>query len=108
MIVEQRTYTLTPGGAPKYIALYEKEGLAIQKRILGHLFGYFHTEIGTLNQVIHMWAYDSMEERTKRRKALAADEGWQAYVVKNRPLVVTQENKILIPASFSPPLASDG
>lgn len=102
MIVEQRTYTLHPGKAPEYIRLYESEGMAIQTRILGRMVGYFTTEIGPLNQIIHMWGYDSFEERSKRRAQMAADAGWKAYIPKVQSLIQTQETKILIPTSFSP------
>ncbi len=102
MIVEQRTYTLHPGKVPEYLRHYESEGMAIQTRILGRMVGYFTTEIGPLNQIIHMWGYDSFEERSKRRAQMAADPGWKAYIAKIQPLIQTQETKILIPTSFSP------
>jgi hypothetical protein len=106
MIVEQRSYTLKPGSVAEYLKLYEAEGLKIQKKHLGHLFGYFHTELGALNKVVQMWAYENMADRSKRRAALQADPAWNAYIVKNRPVIVAQQNEILIPAPFSPPLAS--
>lgn len=102
MIVEQRTYTLFAGKTPEYLRHYESEGLAIQTRILGRLVGYFTTEIGPLNQIIHMWAYDSFEDRARRRAQMQADPGWKAYIAKIQPLIQTQENKILNPTSFSP------
>ena len=102
MIVEQRVYTLYPGKVAEYLQLYEKEGLAIQRPILGNLIGYFSTEIGPLNQVIHLWGYDNFEERSRRRAELLANPDWQAYLAKMRPLVQTQENLILTPALFSP------
>lgn len=100
MIVEERIYTLQAGQAGAYLKLYEAEGMAIQKPILGRLVGYYSTEFGPLNQVIHLWAYESLEERTERRGRLLADERWQAYVAKVRPMVLTQENKLLVPAPF--------
>lgn len=102
MIVEQRTYTLHPGTAPEYLRHYQEEGLAIQCPILGHMVGYFHTDIGPLNQIVHMWAYEDLADRTRRRAALAASPAWRAYSAKVRPFLVSQENKILIPAPFSP------
>jgi hypothetical protein len=102
MIVEMRTYTLHPGQAAGYLKLYEAEGLATQTRILGRLVGYYSTEIGNVNQVVHLWAYDSFEERLKRRAALFADPTWLAYIPKVREMIVTQESKILNPAPFSP------
>ena len=102
MIVEERIYTLYPGKSAEYLRLYEEEGLEVQKRILGRMVGYFTTEIGPLNQIIHMWGYDNFEERTRRRAEMNADPGWQAYLGKIRPLIVSQESKILLPTSFSP------
>ncbi len=54
-----------------------------------------------------MWAYKDMNERTERRARLGGDERWKSYVQKIRPLVISQENKILLPAPFSPWAADD-
>jgi hypothetical protein len=102
MIVEMRTYTLKPGQAGAYLKLYEAEGLATQTRILGRLLGYYSSETGDVNQVIHLWAYEDFAERQKRRAALFADLDWLAYIPKIVPLLVSQESKILNPAKFSP------
>ena len=40
MIVEMRTYTLALGATGRYFKTYAEKGLAVQKRILGHLVGY--------------------------------------------------------------------
>ena len=34
--------------------------------------------------VVHLWAYDSLDQRDKCRAAMQADPEWQAYLVKNR------------------------
>ena len=67
------------------------------------MVGYYRTEIGPLNQVVHMWAYKDLNERGERRAKLMADKGWQAYIEKMRPLLVTMESKILVPAPFFTP-----
>ena len=100
MIVEMRTYTLALGATGRYFKTYAEKGLAVQKKILGHLVGYYAVEVGGLNQVIHLWAYDSLDERAKRRAELWADKEWLAYVAEVGPLVVKQENQILNPAPF--------
>ena len=101
MIVEMREYTLVPGKVPAYFKLYEAEGMAIQREILGRNLGYYSTEVGpSINQVVHLWAYDSFEDRVARRKSLGADTGWQAYVQKVRPMILAQTNRILTPAPF--------
>ena len=100
MIVEERIYTLHIGKVPEYLRLYEKQGLEVQPRILGSLLGYYQVEFGPQNQIVHMWGYTDLADRTKRRAELVQDPDWKSYVPKIRPLVRVQENKLLLPASF--------
>jgi len=100
MIVEMRTYTLAMGATGRYFKLYGEKGLAVQKRILGHLVGYYGVEVGGLNKVIHLWAYENLDERARRRAALWADKEWLAYIAEIGGLVLAQENQILTPAPF--------
>ena len=102
MIVEQRTYRFKAGKVPTFMAIYEEKGLEIQKRILGNLIGYFATEIGPLNETMHLWGYASLDDRAARRAALMADEGWRAFLAEILPLLEMQETKILLPTGFSP------
>jgi hypothetical protein len=102
MIVEERCYTLKPGTLHLYYQDYNPRGLEIQTRILGNLIGYFHTEIGQLNKVVHLWGYDSLAERERRRALLAADSEWLEYLKKSPDIVVDMESRILVPAAFSP------
>ena len=101
MIVEERTYTLKPGAVQAYYTDYEAGGLAIQKRILGNLIGYFHTEIGELNKIVQLWGYDSLAERERRRALFAADQ-WHDYLKQSPDIMVEMEVRILMPAPFSP------
>jgi hypothetical protein len=104
VIVEMREYTLHAGKVPEYLQLYEREGLAIQREILGQLVGYYATEVGSaVNQVVHLWAYDNFEDRQERRARLAAHPGWQSYVQKMRPMLVEQQNRIMKPTAFFEP-----
>ena len=107
MIVEERIYSLHIGAVPKYLEQYEAEGLHIQRPILGRMVGYFSTEIGPMHQIVHMWAYKDLAERAERRAKLTADPRWKAYALKTRDLQISQENKILIPAPFSPGAQDD-
>jgi hypothetical protein len=100
MFVEERIYTMHPGKIGDYIKAYAAEGLAIQKPILGRLVGYYSTEFGPLNQVIHMWAYETLAERAERRTKLFANQDWLNYLGKVRPFIASQESKLLVPAPF--------
>ena len=101
MIIEHRTYKIKPVKLNQLMDLYEKEGMKIHKKILGNQIGYFYTEIGPLNEIVHLYGYESLDDRAKRRKELAENEIWQKYIAKAIDLFESQESKILIPANFS-------
>jgi len=94
MYVEERIYTLHAGKAPEYFKQYEEAGMKVQLRHLPRMVGYYVTEIGQLNLVTHMWAYDDLNEREQRRAAMQADPEWQAYLPRVRPLIISQETRI--------------
>jgi hypothetical protein len=102
MFYEIRTYRLKAGAIPAYLKFIEEEVIELQKSYLGEPIGYFCSEIGPLNQIVHIWAYPSLDERERRREALARDSEWQAFAPKIQALVEEMETKIMKPARFSP------
>ncbi|HEX7248975.1 MAG TPA: NIPSNAP family protein [Burkholderiales bacterium] len=100
MYVEERIYTVQVGKAAEYLKHYESEGMAVQQKHLPHMVGYYFTEVGPLNQIVHMWAYEDLNQREKCRAQLQADPGWQAYQPKVRALLLSQETRILKCAPF--------
>lgn len=102
MIMEVRTYTIRTGLVPEYLELYEREGYEIHTGHLGEPVGWFTSEVGVLNQVVHMWRYASHAEREVKRGRLWADPRWLAFVPKTRPYIERMENQILVSTRFSP------
>jgi hypothetical protein len=99
MILEFRTYTLQPGSVA---AAEERFGEALPNRArLSPLAAFWHTEIGPLNRIIHVWPYESMAERSRIRAEATKLEGWPPNI---REFVVAQQSEIFIPAPFSPKL----
>jgi hypothetical protein len=97
VIVEMRTYTLQPGTVPQF---EDRFGQALPNRAkVSPLAAFWHTEVGPLNQVIHVWPYENLEERTRLRAEATKLEGWPPNV---REFVVDQKSQIFIPAPFSP------
>jgi hypothetical protein len=102
VIYEMRTYRMKVGTVPAYLRLVEDEGIAIQRSHLGQLVGYFFSDIGPLNEIVHVWAYADLNDREARRAKLAADPRWQEFLPKIQSLIAVMDNKILKPAAFSP------
>jgi hypothetical protein len=97
-----RTYRLKNVAMSDYLKVVGEEGIAIQKQHLGNLVGYFSSEIGPLNEIVHIWGFASLDDRQARRGRLVADPAWQAFLPRIRDLIVTADNKIVSPSAFSP------
>ena len=99
MIVEIRTYTLQPGTTPQF---EERFAQALPARAtVSPLAAFWHSEVGKLNQVIHVWPYEDFEQRTQKRAEALKLDGWPP---NTREFVVEQKSQIFIPAPFSPKL----
>jgi hypothetical protein len=102
MVYEMRTYTVKIGKLHEYIKHFEENGLPIISKY-SKLVGYWYTEIGELNQIVHIWEYQGLDQRAEKRAALYSDREW---LEKFLPIALTmlekQESRILYAANFSP------
>lgn len=97
MIIELRTYT-TKVGAIRTVE--ERFAKALPGRVkLSPLGGLWHTEVGALNQVIHVWPYESLAQRESVRAAAAKVENWPPDI---QEFLVDAKSEIFVPAPFSP------
>jgi hypothetical protein len=103
MIYEVRTYTLRAGSVAEFEERYAKRLPARLKH--SKLGAFWHTEFGPLNQVIHVYPYDDLNQRAAVRTALAKDPERNA-LPGGQDLIVGQESEIVIPAPFMRPLGS--
>ena len=101
MVIDHRTYTIAHGRTKEYLELFEREALPVQEKHLGKPIGYFESMIGGLNQVVHLWGYQNLADMENKRMARDADPAWTAYKKKSAGMLITQENRILAPVSFS-------
>jgi hypothetical protein len=99
-IIDLRIYTIRPRGMPEYLKLFEELALPIQLRHIGPPIGYYTAEIGALNQVVHLWGFDSLADMEARRTARNADPGWSGYLAASAHLVLAQENRIIRRVEF--------
>ncbi len=101
MIVDVRTYNIVPRKMARYLELFERYALPVQRRHVGEPLGYFVTMHGALNQVVHLWGFESLADMETRRNARDADPAWQDYLERSEGLVASQENKLARPTEFS-------
>ena len=102
MVVDVRTYTLVPRKTAKYLELFETQAFPVMQRHGLELMGFYTSYIGPLNQVVHLWRYDSVADMEAKRTARDADPAWGEYLSLTEGLVLTQDNKVMRPTPFSP------
>ncbi len=99
MILEMRTYVLKPGTTAAFEQRFA-EGLAARQQF-SKLLGLWRSEVGGLNEVCHIWPYENFEAREQIGEKARKTGKWPP---KTQEYILTQESKILQPASFSPSL----
>ena len=67
MLYELRTYTVKPGTLGDMVKAASTVSRDIRGNDYGKLEGYWSTEIGPLNQVLHLWSYSDFAERARLR-----------------------------------------
>jgi hypothetical protein len=97
MIYEVRTYDIKP----KSLGEVEKRfGEAYEfRKTLSPLAAFWHTEIGPLNQIIHVWPYKDIAERDRIRAEAVASGNWPPKIGE---FIVNMRSEIFIPFKFSP------
>lgn len=101
MIHELRLYTLAPGKVGEYLALQRQLARPIRGDRFGRLIEYWTAASGEPHRVVHIWEYRTFEERLRLRTEMAADPRWKNdYSPLSHPLIVRQENMLLLPADL--------
>lgn len=103
MIYEMRTYTLKPGKVAEFEERFAQRLPYREKH--SPLGAFWHTEFGPLNQVVHVWPFESLQHRQDVRDSMAKDPDLQR--MRGTDLVASQESEICIPAPFMRPLGGD-
>jgi len=99
-IYELRSYHLKPGTMLEWANNWAR---GINRRQSNNeAVGGFFSEIGDLNVVHHLWAYEDLENRKSTRQAAWEKAGWDDTVYYTVPLIREMKSRILIPLDYSP------
>jgi len=80
---------------PEYLKLFEELVLPVALKHLGEPLGYYVTQIGPLNQVVHLWGFENLTDLEQRHATLAGDPDFGKYLAATEGLVVAQEDRIM-------------
>ena len=98
MIYEMRTYDLKPRALPEVLKRFG-EGYETTRRKFSPLAAFWYTEIGPLNQIIHVWPYKDVAERGRIRAEAVASGNWPPKIGE---FIVSMKSDIMVPWADSP------
>jgi len=101
-IYELRTYTVIVGKMAEVTELYKREGWPAIDKHPKRLVGYFTGDIGALNQLVHLWKFEDDADRRAFWRGIFGDPEFMAFAGKLRPLLLSQENKLMLNAPWGP------
>jgi hypothetical protein len=104
-IVEMRTYRVKPGSIPEVVKRFGEALESSGRNKVAPLGGFFHTEVGPLNRIIHCWPYENLAAREKLRAEAMKLPGWPPPIGE---FIEEMEAKIINLAPFSPTLGDRG
>ena len=101
MIYEVRTYRLKPRTVPAFVKSF---GEAYEHRkAVSELSGFFITELGPLNEVIHVWPYEDAADRDRVRVESGKTGHWPPKFADPPEHMVSE---IFSPFPFTPTMAT--
>ena len=101
-IYELRTYTVIVGKMSEVVGHYKTEGWAALAKHPQKLVGYFTGDIGAMNQLVLLWKFDDDADRRAFWAGVFGDAEFMAFAAKLRPLLLSQENKLMLNAPWGP------
>ena len=104
VVYEKRTYSVKVGEMQEVKRLYSTEGwpalsaAGCEKKLLG----YFTSDTGDLHQLIHLWRFESDEDRRGFWSRVYENERFVGFARKLRPLINTQNVQLMLAAPWGP------
>ena len=103
MIYDMRTYDIQFGKVREYMKAVREVALPVRESHGVKLAGWYYTDIGTLNQVVHIWAYENYAHYEQAREAFRSDPRWiNDYMPRVQGLILRQQTQMMQAADFSP------
>ncbi|KJX98248.1 nipsnap family protein [Zymoseptoria brevis] len=99
-VFELRSYTLHPGNLLEWETHWQK-GLAARREVMEGVGAWF-VQIGSLNEVHHLWQFADLEQRRANREQSWSVPGWGETVHKTVPLIQSMKSRIMMPLPWSP------
>lgn len=99
-VYELRWYRTPVGKAGEWLGHF-KAIMPVREKYSKNV-GVWQTEMGQLNEVVHLWAYRDLNHRAEVRANVGKDPEWQAFLATATPLLLEMRSIVLNPTGPSP------
>lgn len=97
MIYEFRTYQIKAGSLQTVISKFQEKIEGRNK--ISKIGAFWYSEIGVLNQIVHVWPYENMEHRNQCREEAVKKNLWPPDTAE---YMLRMNSEFWKPVSFSP------
>ena len=103
MIYDFRMYTFKPGKIPEYMAAVKEFAIPIRAKYGIKLAGWYYSDIGELNQVVHIWGYRDHAHLEEAKAQVVKDPDWTGkYIPAVGGLIEAQKTYLMLSPDFAP------
>jgi hypothetical protein len=94
-LVDHRIYTIRLRRMDEFIEVFGRLAIPILRETLGRPVGFWISQVGPLNQFVHLWAYEDLADYERRCRARDSHPGFAEYLAASEHLIVAQETRLI-------------
>lgn len=95
-LVDHRIYNIAPRKMSAFLDVFDRMAMPILLECLGRPLGMYTSQVGTLNQFVHLWAYDDFADYGERCRARDNHPEFPAYLAASESYIVSQDTRLLM------------
>jgi hypothetical protein len=92
-LVDHRIYTIRLRKMGEFLEVFNRMAMPVLMDTLAHPVGFYVSQVGPLNQFVHLWAYEDLADY--ERRCQARDPAFPAYLAASEHLIVAQETRLV-------------
>jgi hypothetical protein len=94
-LVDHRIYTIRLRKMNEFIEVFNRLAMPILMQTLQHPLGFYVSQVGPLNQFVHLWAYADLADYERRCRARDSHPDFPAYLAASEHLITAQETRLV-------------
>jgi hypothetical protein len=101
MIYTEASLRVVPGKMKDFMAVFEQEFLPVSNKCGRKLVAQWTTAIGTLDEVVNLWAYDDLIHMHRFNEARAKSSEFASASEHLRAHIAYEEVRLIVPTPLS-------